>query len=161
MDKDTPTNKAIDHNSWMSRTEILDWAQRYFDGRWINAGALETEAGKFADVVAHHAYAAGFSARELWIPIRTVEDLPKDSGEYLITAEIKSLKRVITTTARFYNSPWKIFVTDKESSDQRDAIFKRDHWLPSASTNWHVIAWRQLPKPYQEEQLWIEQQTNR
>lgn len=83
MNTDNTKEAAIDHTNWMTRDEILSWAQQYFDGQWINAGALETEAGKFADVVAYHAYRAGYtaaSAEREWVPVESEASLPKKAG---------------------------------------------------------------------------------
>lgn len=112
-------------------------------GKWIldNGGwtAGDYEQAAFAD---------GWNARAAseWVYCKTVEDLPKESGEYLVTMHTRSTDEYVTTL-RFYG-----FWNAIKDEEQRLQILRREYWWPvKYGTQW-VIAWMPLPPPAKMEE---------
>lgn len=77
-----------------------------------------------------------------WIPINSVEDLPKETGEYVVTMHTPSGLHV--TTLRFYGV-WHN-ISDR---DTKLRILRHEYWLATSHATQWAVAYMPLPEPYQ------------
>ena len=75
-----------------------------------------------------------------WILVETEADLPKKSGDFLVTMHTPSTDEYVTSM-RFY-------CLEGAREDSRLRRYRQDHWLRHSTASQWVIAWMPLPEPY-------------